>query len=336
MHIPGIREMQGTNVESSVVGSSGAPGQASNDHANIVKSSVCAIIVTYCIGKDLLRCFDSIENQVDEVVIVDNGADKETVSVLTGLEKVHHNVKIFYNRENLGIATAQNIGVKYAIDKGYTWVLTLDHDSEATPKMVEKLLNVYQTLSRQHVNNIGIIAANPFEMNIQEHLIPQKLFKGDCEVRQVDRVISSGSLINCHVFKQVGFFNESLFLYYVDDDFCLRCNNHQWKIYVCRSSVLLHREGNRELKKVLWRKCRLRNYGFHERYYISRNTIYMLRNYCKYRKFCYRITRRMCVDILKTILFDKNKSKLMCFTIKGVFDGIMGKYGKLVVSDNDR
>ncbi len=302
----------------------------------MMQKSICAMIVTYYIGKDFLRCFDSIENQVEEVIIVDNGGDKETISVLTGLEKVHHNVKIFYNRENLGIAAAQNIGVKYAIDKGYTWVLTLDHDSEATPKMVEKLLNAYQALSRQQVKNIAIISTNPFDMNIQEHLIPQGLFNGDCEVRQVDRAISSGSLINCRVFKQVGFFNESLFLYYVDDDFCLRCKNNKFRIYVCRSAVLLHREGYRELKKILWRKCRLRNYSFHARYYISRNTIYMLKNHFKYRKYCCCIIKRMCRDIIKTILFSKKRRKLIYFAIKGVFDGVMGKYGKLVASDNDR
>lgn len=44
-------------------------------------SNICAIIVTYNIGKDLYKCFNSIVNQVDKVVIVDNGSSKETIMI---------------------------------------------------------------------------------------------------------------------------------------------------------------------------------------------------------------------------------------------------------------
>jgi len=303
-----------------------------------MKKSVCAVIVTYHIGKELLKCFSSIENQVEEVVIIDNGADEETISVLTSLEKTHDNVTIFYNEVNLGIAAALNIGVRYAIDKGYMWILTLDHDSEATPHMVEKLLDAYLMLSKQHVDNIGIIAANPFDINIQKHLINQKLFDADCEVVGVERAISSGSLINFSVFKDVGFFNESLFLYYVDDDFCLRCRNKKWKIFVCRSPVLFHEEGTKKIKKFLLKKFCYYNYNSHARYYASRNTIYMLRVYFKHHRYkgCYYIIRRMFNDTIKIILFDNNKTNMIFYSIKGVFDGIRGKYGKLTVGDSNR
>ena len=300
--------------------------------------SVCAVIVTYHIGKELLKCFVSIENQVEEVIIIDNGADEETISVLTSLEKTHDNVKIFYNEVNVGIAAALNIGVRYAIDKGYTWILTLDHDSEATPHMVEKLLDAYLMLSKQHVDNIGIIAANPFDINIQKHLIDQKLFDEDCEVIGVGRVISSGSLINSSVFKDVGFFNESLFLYHIDDDFCLRCRNKKWRIYVCRSPVLFHQEGTKKIETFLWKKFCCYNYSSHARYYISRNAIYMLRRCFKYHRYrgCYYIIRRMFNDTIKIILFENNKANMIFYTIKGVFDGIRGKYGKLTIGDRNR
>ena len=46
------------------------------------QNSVCGIIVTYNIGNNLYKCFNSIEGQVEKLVIVDNGSNKETIDVL--------------------------------------------------------------------------------------------------------------------------------------------------------------------------------------------------------------------------------------------------------------
>ncbi len=300
-----------------------------------MKNGICAIIITYNIGKDLLKCFNSIEKQVNEVVLVDNGSGSKTISILENLEKTRPNVKVFYNQENLGIATALNIAVKYTIDRGHTWILTLDHDSVATPRMVETLLTAFKTLGEEGVSKVGIIAPIPFDTNIQEYLIdgvPRS--RG---VQEVRRVISSGSMVNSHVFEEVGFFNEKLFMYYVDDDFCIRCRSNKWKIYLCHSAVLLHQEGAREVKKFLWKKIIYRRYDGYATYYRSRNVVYMLKNHHSYEKYFYRtfiltctVIRRICFDAMKIILFDKQRFRLLSFMIKGISDGITGKYGKIV------
>jgi len=291
-----------------------------------MKSSVCAIIVTYNIGKNLLKCFNSIENQVDEVVIVDNGSNNETSNVLKDLEK-NPDVKVIYNKDNLGIATAQNIGVKYALSKCYKFVLTLDHDSEATPNMVQKLLSTYNNLTNQNIK-VAIVGANIYDKNAKRYLTG-KFFGDNSEVREAKTHISSGSLINTSTFEEVGFFNESLFLYYVDDDFCLRCRAKDWKIYICRSAILLHQEGSKEIKNFLGMKLTYDNYSFYARYYISRNAIYMLKNYFKDYKYCLSIGKRLFMDLIKILLFDKTKQKMIYYYTKGIFDGIIGKYGKL-------
>lgn len=42
-------------------------------------SKICAIIVTYNTGNNLYDCFNAIKNQVQEVIIVDNGSNCETI-----------------------------------------------------------------------------------------------------------------------------------------------------------------------------------------------------------------------------------------------------------------
>lgn len=295
---------------------------------------VCLIIVTYNIGKDLLRCFDSIKNQTDEVIIVDNGSNKETISVLKTIERSNDDVTVFYNGENLGIGAALNIGVRYAIKKGYEWILTLDHDSEATPDLVENLLAGYKTLTEQGIQKIAVIGANLFDTNIQSYMTSQKLF-GDSDIKEVRGVLTSGSLINSHVFEKVGFFNEGLFLYFVDDDFCLRCKNNGWSIYACRPAILFHREGIKEVRKFLWKKFIYRNYDFYARYYISRNAIYMLKGYFRSHKYynCYKIVKRLCSHAFKIALFGKKRTTLFYFMVKGICDGIVGKFGGLVIDN---
>jgi len=295
---------------------------------------VCSIIVTYNIGEDLLRCFDSIKNQTEEVIIVDNGSDSETISVLKTLEQGNDDVAVFYNEDNLGIGAALNIGVRYAIKKGYEWILTLDHDSEATPDLVENLLAAYKTLIEQGIEKIAVIGANLFDTNIQSYMTSQRLFS-DGDIKEVRGVLTSGSLIKSCVFEEVGFFNEGLFLYFVDDDFCLRCKNNGWSIYVYRSAVLYHREGIKEVRKFLWREFIYRNYNFYARYYMSRNAIYMLKSYFRSGKYynCCKIFERLCSQALKIALFGKKRTTLFYFMLKGIYDGIVGKFGGLAIDN---
>ncbi len=139
------------------------------------KSSVCAIIVTYNVGKNLLKCFNSIYNQVNEVVIIDNGSNVETISVLNELEKIPNTNKVFYNKENLRIAAALNQGVKYAIENGYEWVVTLDHDSIATSDMIEKMLATCESMSDDYKETIGMLCPRIYDINACRYLTNDRM-----------------------------------------------------------------------------------------------------------------------------------------------------------------
>ena len=51
------------------------------------QNSVCGIIVTYNIGNNFYKCFNSVRDQVEKVIIVDNGSDEDTTSVLKNIKK---------------------------------------------------------------------------------------------------------------------------------------------------------------------------------------------------------------------------------------------------------
>lgn len=296
-----------------------------------MRNGVCAIIVTYNIGRGIVGCFDSIKGQVEEVIIVDNGSDSETLTVLGDVEKNYSDVRIFYNGQNMGIAAALNIGVRYAAGKKHKYVLLLDHDSEATPGTVDKLLEVYRLLGEKGIGDIAIAAANTFDKNAQRYIMRQSFFDGDSKIAEVENALSAGSLVNIDAFEKMGLFNEVLFAYYVDDDFCLRCRCKKWKIFVCRDALLLHEEGRKEIRKFLGREFIFRNYDVYAYYYISRNGVYMLKSFFKFHRYgrCLRVLERQCSEIVKVLLFEKNKWRKICFILRGILDGIRNQYGRL-------
>jgi rhamnosyltransferase len=296
-----------------------------------MKNGVCAIIVTYNIGKELSKCFDSIKDQVEEVTIVDNGSEEETLSVLNDLE-ARGEAKIFHNTENLGIAAALNTGIRHAAEKTYKWVLTLDHDSEATPGMVERLLDANKALAEQGRANVGIISARSFDRNISRDLNEKKYPGLEEDVKEEKIVMSSGSMINTRVFGEVGFYNESLFMYYVDDDFCLRCLDKGWEIYVCGAATLFHQEGMKEGRRFLWKKFAYKKYDHKARYYISRNAIYMLKKHPGHFGYCFQVALRLIGNFFQILLYEQNRGRLLQFATKGILDGFAGKYGKLVTA----
>ena len=62
------------------------------------QNSVCGIIVTYNIGNNFYKCFNSVRDQVEKVIIVDNGSDEDTTSVLKNIKKNNNHVEVIYNR----------------------------------------------------------------------------------------------------------------------------------------------------------------------------------------------------------------------------------------------
>jgi rhamnosyltransferase len=302
------------------------PGPETVDSSQ--RSRICAAIVTYNIGEAIHRCFDSIKAQVGHVLIVDNGSGEPTRRELDRLA-AFDSVTMILNERNEGVAHAFNQAVEWARSKGFQWILTLDHDSEATPGMVDKLVSAYAALERQGIQNVGVVGANPYDVNIQHFLLNGPEEDEENPLEEEIEVISSGSLIALRVFDKIGLFNEDLFVYYVDTEFCIRLGQGGFRVYVCPEAVLLHKEGSKKSHQFLWRHPNYDHYGKIARYYLTRNTIYMMRRYSLAPIHIHEIVRRNCKDHVKILLFDEERFSTLWFSLRGLVDGLRGKVGPL-------
>lgn len=72
---------------------------------------VSVIIVTYCSSDEIRSCFDSVLHQSvsQEVFVVDNASTDNTAEIAAGYAARFENVHVVVNRENIGLAAANNV-----------------------------------------------------------------------------------------------------------------------------------------------------------------------------------------------------------------------------------
>lgn len=282
------------------------------------KYSIYAIIVSYEPNSSLVRLYESIKGQVDEIVIIDNNSSNtESIRILKELEI--KNISIIYNKENLGVAAALNQGVKVAIDKKYKWILTLDQDSEFLPTTYKSLLESYETLEDK--DKTMIIAPKAIErINLKKNDLSdsKKVVWNDVILN-----LTSGSLIKTEAFDKVGLFDDKLFIEQVDNDFCYRLIKNEYKIKVAQNINFIQEIGS--AKKICG--CIVRNHNPERKYYLSRNVAIMLKRYfftAPYTTLRYFLGGTI-FGWIKILLFEKDKCKKILSGFKGFIDGVFKK-----------
>ncbi|MCQ8130035.1 glycosyltransferase family 2 protein [Methylomonas rivi] len=278
---------------------------------------------------ELIENVKALVQQVDEILIVDNGSGLEAKQLLDNLIKQHSKLNIVFLSENLGIAAALNIGVKKAKAAGHEWVITFDQDSQVTPFMIEAMLRVYETypnkekvasLSPRYMDvNSGEISGSHLRLPVNKTLPHAQAYE----------VLTSGNLIKSCVFDFVGYFDESLFIDYVDREFCWRCIHSSYSILQINDAILQHRIGFQKRCKFLWFHPSITNHSPLRRYYIARNAIYILKVYLIKRPLLVSIDLYKLLKVfIKVAIFENNKQIKIKAICLGLLDGFLGRMGK--------
>ncbi len=223
------------------------------------------IIVNWNVGEDLLRCLESIKENLPcekfEMIVIDNGSTDGTVKVV---RKKFPEVVMVANDENRGFAVANNQGIKIA--KGQYILLlnpdTIVHDGaldrltgfmDDNPDIGAcgpKLLNEDGTTQRS-VRRFPTFRAALYRHTIfslaglfrgQYHKWLMKDFAYDTQ-KDVDQLMGSALLIRRSVIDQVGKMDEIFFMYYEEVDLCYRIKKAGWRIVFMPEAVITHLAG---------------------------------------------------------------------------------------------
>lgn len=288
---------------------------------------VAAIIISYNPDNNLLDSVNLLVNQVEKIIIVDNGSESEkkrNINLIKEIDK--QKIEAIFNEENLGIATALNIGVRKALSQGYNWILTMDQDSKASSNMVEKMLEVYNKIDERERKEILSIFPNFVDERIQS--IEENSNMNSYEY--VDADITSGNLLRAEVFDKVGFFDDSLFIDLVDTDFCMRLNEENIKMIKVRDAILYHSLGESQTVKSIFGKFNTSNHSALRRYYMTRNRFYTWEKYKGLNSFTLNRDKKLFKkEFIKIILGERDKINKIKMVFKGYKDYKKGIRGKL-------
>ena len=290
---------------------------------------ICAVIVTYNTKEINLSNLTKLSKVTNKILIIDNGSSKETLKLLSLIKEKFPMVSIYYNPKNLGLAAAQNIGIKKAIAENFDWILFLDQDSFFQEGSIENFKKYYLSLDQKQRESIAILAPRVFDLNLNSfyaHLIPKwKIFfkKLKCEqknsIKGVLFAISSGSLIKTEVFKKIGLFREDFFIDFIDVEFCLRAITNGYTIHAVCDAVLFHELGKRKKYKVLGFEVRPMFHPPERKFYLYRNRKKVWKKYLfKVPSFVLYDILAGFYDVIRVIVFEDKKMAKLKMIIKGL------------------
>ncbi|WP_456325889.1 glycosyltransferase, partial [Desulfonauticus submarinus] len=315
----------------------------------VEKKKVSIIVLNYNRAFDTIECVKSILNTsypYFQIIIVDNASTDDSVKViLNSMKKLTPNfiefieidhagdqeiwlkhinffqkeVILIKNKENLGFAGGNNIGLRYALDYGADYIWLLNNDT-----IVDKdaLLELAKLAGRFEKG--GIISSK-----IYSYYSPTKVqYSGDSEVNyagfedkknEFPKLIKAAPgcsvLIKRKLLEEIGLLSEDYFLYFEDNELCARTLKAGWQIWYNPYSKVYHKGG---ASIGCWLSSPL------SAYYAARNSlIYQI-------KLNPIEINRVFNQILKGIFWKTLKKEKACVFafIEGIKAFLQGKKGK--------
>lgn len=302
-----------------------------------IQNTVCAIVVLYQPTAITLENIDALLEQFKVIILVDNGSSPLIENHLNSKdsERFIH----LKNHSNLGVATALNQGFETALELGYEWAVSFDQDSKPAENFVSNILDSLKQ-AKEKKNNTAIIGPNIIDIAIPDAqyrcltkhpFIPGFFKRQPCDsndLENVSMVITSGALTNLRVHKEIGAFQDELFIDYVDTEYCLRLHKFGYKVRVSQKALLYHQLGDRKTFSVFGHKFRP---TFHNRlrlYYIYRNRIPLAKEYALRfpHWFAFDLIAGI-YNLIRVVFFEDNKLSKLKACISGTWDGLRGITG---------
>lgn len=296
---------------------------------------VCAVIVTYNPEVIVLkRQLHSLKEEVDSIVIIENDSCnineiKDLIDEFIKLSSLK--IHFICNKKNVGLGKAQNAGIKFAMSAGASHVILFDQDSILDSGFVQGLLISEKKLITQGLK-VGAVGPIYYNENTKE-IYPISKFYGPFIKRitptdkpvEASFLIASGCLISLQVIKHVGMMNEDLFIDYIDVEWSFRAKSHGYLVFASPSSKMKHTIGDNKAS-ILGRSISV--HSALRRYYLYRNSIYMVSNPKIFLGYKIREIVLNSFRFFFFLMISNEKIKYFKYSISGFIDGFKGIKGK--------
>ena len=291
----------------------------------------------------LARQVAALRDQVDEIIIVDNGSVptvknilvQPEIATLIGLET---SVNVIVSQENEGIASGFNRGIEASRQQGANLVLLLDHDSVPAADMVSALFDGYQLATARSAGS-RVAAVGPRIVDSRDdHDYPFIRFgwlrnqhirctNSHETVVACDFLISSGSLVAIDSFDKIGKFDDALFIDSVDLDWCGKARAGGFLLFGVCKAQLDHRLGDQRLP--LLKQINLVVHSPTRIYYMTRNRLLLYQRSTMPLKWKLKDMLRMVAKFVTLMLFVAPRLEYLHMTVLAVRDAVANRGGRL-------
>lgn len=285
-------------------------------------SQMAIVIVNYNGIRYSVECIKSIYESCDKnvsIIFIDNGSINNEADII---KSYYCNVVVIKSDYNGGFSYGNNLGIKYALDNNFEYIMLLNNDTVVDKNMIKNLrrycddttVTVPQIRYFDCANNIwyggGVInkvTGNSKHININ-----------DISKKQIKCSFATGCciLLKSSVIKRIGLLNEEYFMYCEDTDYSIRLNINGVNIKYVPEAILYHKVGvSTGGEKSPFSV-----------YYNTRNRILYIK---KYHNFFY-CTAYMFTIITRIIrlIQNLNKEEVVKSFFGGICDGIRGINGR--------
>jgi len=280
---------------------------------------------------DLL--LESVAKQVEKVLIIDNSPEPNIQKIENSIIKFGQITKYIPLYDNVGIAAAQNVGIKMSKDLGASHVLLLDQDSVLPERMVEDLISEEKFLLSKGFS-VAAVGPSYIDQKTNESVsaveasflrTKRKNQNDTGEPLRSDYIIASGSLIRIDILNKFGLMREELFIDWVDIEWGERCRVNNCYSFVSQKVIMKHSIGDEHVNligKTIYLHSDFRNY------FIVRNAVYLSKDKTLRLKLRFSMLFKVPYYIILFSLLSKRKFYSINLLTRAAVDGALNNMGK--------
>jgi len=219
-----------------------------------IDPKVFIVILNFNSFKDTKECLFSLKQlkySNHEIIVVDNSS---TDGSYEKLKREFSTYNIIKCNENLGYASGNNLGIKYALKNNAEYICILNNDVIVESDFLDKIIEIMEEHKEIGVagpcickyNNKNIIQAMGAKINLYTGLTQGKYknYKYN-EIPKENSFVDylGGACFVCRrdVFEDIGLIPENYFLFFEETEFCYRASAKGYKLLCVYDSKIYHK-----------------------------------------------------------------------------------------------
>lgn len=232
-----------------------------------------ALIILHYKGEDDTKaCLDSLRDSkiqnIDLSLIV--VANNPSASLVSDARTVYPELTLIENKENVGFAEGNNIGIRKALELQCEYIVLLNNDTLVSSDIISKLVT-----HANSQNSIGLISpkiyfAKGYEYHKERYKENERgkvIWYGggqidwqnvyashygvdEVDIGQYDKIRETDFATGCcmlikrNVVEKIGFFDKKYFLYFEDVDYSIRAKKNGFRVLYFPEACLWHKNAS--------------------------------------------------------------------------------------------